>query len=265
MDKSPLGGLPPELRNRIYELVLQQKTSPHMAWMSTDGKKVILSPDKGKAQLVWIVPPSHSALALTETCHQIRAECSKLFYAVNNFTVDCELASLMNAACGLPMDKLLEFIPVDNAAVMKSLVLDIGTTHVYNLRWLGPLMGKLTQWLEAVGRVPLQLRMRCRLLPCHSAPVPVAVNPNNTFNWDSVLVTSIARASSDGYPSIPFDFDLNDLQTSYRNAAATLEMHIARSKTDRAREEDLEGGVLECAAGHIRRACITAGFVKDDA
>ncbi|KAK4554392.1 hypothetical protein LTR86_008600 [Recurvomyces mirabilis] len=70
MDGSPLGRLPPELRNYIYELVLQVSKPIHVR--CTD-----LNNTRGFG----------ASIAFTTTCRAIRSESLGIFYAVNTFTL----------------------------------------------------------------------------------------------------------------------------------------------------------------------------------
>lgn len=74
MDASPLGTLPGELRNRIYELVLVKPT-PIVLDFSIAGTK-------------WPTGLDTNALALTATCKQIRGESVHLFSSRNTFVLD---------------------------------------------------------------------------------------------------------------------------------------------------------------------------------
>ncbi|KAF2483330.1 hypothetical protein BDY17DRAFT_310361 [Neohortaea acidophila] len=61
MDRSPLGALAPELRNRIYELALYER------------RPVSISKN------FW------AEAALLRTCKQVRQEAELLFYSINDF------------------------------------------------------------------------------------------------------------------------------------------------------------------------------------
>lgn len=82
MDDSPLGRLPPELRNTIYELALTQKVP-----LSIGHQK----PRRERAK---------QPVALLQTCRQIHAECAQILYARNEFefTLDTGLNSSGDAA-----------------------------------------------------------------------------------------------------------------------------------------------------------------------
>ncbi|KAK4952365.1 hypothetical protein LTR10_009171 [Elasticomyces elasticus] len=81
MDKSAFERLPPELRNRIHELVLRRCLPivvKHIIEYSLlkDCQPSIRTP-QAKAHLT----------ALTQACKTFHAECSPLFYASNRFTI----------------------------------------------------------------------------------------------------------------------------------------------------------------------------------
>lgn len=89
MERSPLTRLPPELRNRIYELVLRSDdTIEIMDNGIVNGRLALYSRDAAESRI----------LALTITCGKVRAECLQLFYSVNTF--------LFNAQWTLNADKL---------------------------------------------------------------------------------------------------------------------------------------------------------------
>lgn len=71
MDKSPLGKLPPERRNRTYELVFSHKYA-------------ILISQRGTSVYSYQMYKKHH-LALTRTCKIVRAESIGVFYASNTF------------------------------------------------------------------------------------------------------------------------------------------------------------------------------------
>jgi len=77
MVDSSLLKLPPELRNRIYELVLRRNT-PVIARWCNDSKRFHQITEREDAGIFY-------ALAITTTCKTIRSECRKLFYAFNTF------------------------------------------------------------------------------------------------------------------------------------------------------------------------------------
>ena len=76
MDSSPFATLAPEMRNRIYEYVLQQPQTVTIQAHGIDNNPRI-------TPLVELP----QALALTATCKQVRDECTLLFYASNDFLI----------------------------------------------------------------------------------------------------------------------------------------------------------------------------------
>lgn len=78
MENSRLSKLAPELRNRIYELVVAQQNPIEVSLMSLN--------DDMKAPYKWeIIQLSY--FALTQTCKAIRSETLQLFYAHSTFVL----------------------------------------------------------------------------------------------------------------------------------------------------------------------------------
>jgi hypothetical protein len=78
MDKSPLGTLPPELRNRIYELVLPWPT-PFKIGYNVWRDISLAYGDEARFS---------RPTALLRTCIQIRNECRGVFFATNTFELE---------------------------------------------------------------------------------------------------------------------------------------------------------------------------------
>ncbi|KAK5117733.1 hypothetical protein LTR85_008708 [Meristemomyces frigidus] len=81
MDRSAIGRLPAELRNRIYELAL---FIPGGIRLDLGDEYPSMARELQEQQL----------LALTQTCRQLRAESRQIFYAGNVFVVDCDVEYL---------------------------------------------------------------------------------------------------------------------------------------------------------------------------
>lgn len=145
MDESPLAKLPPELRNRIYELALRQENPVRLHWTIWPEEKV---------HHMDATRSTPTILALTKTCRQIRQESNKLFYAVNRFIVDCRRMEL----CSTLMDVLVQQLGKDNVVLAESIVLDTYPTHSHMLPRFFRWCDELNQWLKGVGPMPLKLR-----------------------------------------------------------------------------------------------------------
>lgn len=105
IDGSPLGRLPPELRNVIYELCLVQPATIHVSYherhassskrhaeISTPCLQVQLQHgDNGPKKRF----PCH-AVALLRVCKQIHEECAKLPFSLNTFLVELRMKSVTN-------------------------------------------------------------------------------------------------------------------------------------------------------------------------
>lgn len=87
MADPPLLRLPPELRNRIAELVLtrQHTIKVGLAWGASShglrGVKLIFEEDQRTQS------PKPQMRAITQVCSQLRKETKALFYAVNSFSI----------------------------------------------------------------------------------------------------------------------------------------------------------------------------------
>ncbi|KAK1093912.1 hypothetical protein LTR48_001353 [Friedmanniomyces endolithicus] len=128
MDNSPFAKLAPELRNRIYELVLYVP--------GRSGIKVRLG-NRG-AQV------KNAPLALTKVCREIRADTVKMFYAVNAFTVYTKVFDDMEenegpdgamdaaGAAEMPIDRAVNWFAKfgkKNAGMAKRVVINLGTLN----------------------------------------------------------------------------------------------------------------------------------------
>ncbi|KAK5725084.1 hypothetical protein LTR17_013283 [Elasticomyces elasticus] len=108
--------LPPELRNSIYELVLQQP-------------EPIVIRRLGKALPESRQPSSHlphHAKALTRTCKLIRRETAQLFYAINTFKFICDQEILL-------LCDFLDRIGQQNKEALRSIIVDVdGFDYLYD-------------------------------------------------------------------------------------------------------------------------------------
>jgi hypothetical protein len=106
MDDSPLGALPAELRSEIWTHALRH------------GQRCI----EIRSPLSWSNKTSPHPLALMQTCKAIHAECSKMFYAVNDFVILCEEEE---DKIGL-LDHFFARIGKQHVAILPPVVLRIG-------------------------------------------------------------------------------------------------------------------------------------------
>ena len=95
MESSPLGRLPAEIRNDIYELVLQQYLTV-LLFANTDE-------DIAAKSTVNVRP----LVALTETCKAVRSESLQIFYSINDFHF--ALGNLCGVPVGVKVTKAAEF------------------------------------------------------------------------------------------------------------------------------------------------------------
>jgi len=152
MDNSPLSKLPPELRNFIYELALHQDKPFNLHW----------SPTQSVREAAWSHSPKQ-ALALTATCHRIRSECSKLFYATNTFVLDCPDVGLEfdPARYERVLVDFIELIGMQNAATTRSVVFNIRKHFIYDeklYRDIPEAVDVLKSWMKKVVRLRLTVR-----------------------------------------------------------------------------------------------------------
>lgn len=109
MDKSPLARLAPEIRNRVYGLVLQR---PDAIVLTVNGRDCRISDN---ASHEWL-------LALPATCKQLRDETTQMFYAQNTFQLqgqDSGASQLLawQKAIGKEGRKALRLIIIDTGEV----------------------------------------------------------------------------------------------------------------------------------------------------
>jgi len=115
MADSPLLSLPPELRNRIEELVLRRDTPVVTQWLNDTRPFHRLRREGDESNV--------QALALTTTCKNVRSECVNLFFAFNIFefkgsSLDSHfrnrsILKILNAVSGLVNQQTLGGLPLD--------------------------------------------------------------------------------------------------------------------------------------------------------
>ncbi|KAK4952368.1 hypothetical protein LTR10_009174 [Elasticomyces elasticus] len=157
---SPFLRLPPELRNSIYELALQQ---PEPVVIRRLGK-VWPECRQPSSQL------PHHATALTRTCKLIRGEDTQLFYAINTFIILCEHVNHRYKL--LPLCDFLDQIGQQNKSALRFINVDIGSfTDLYDNDVFGQL------WLLAglVGLEP-QLKVQCTTPYEHDANITIELS-----------------------------------------------------------------------------------------
>lgn len=111
MDNSPLATLPPELRNRVYELVL------------CSDKPVVITHHPGKGPRQRAAERHEHLLALTTTCKIIRSESTKMFYALNRFAIRKGTRSTARDV----FNDFTRLIGLSNAESLRSVIFDVGT------------------------------------------------------------------------------------------------------------------------------------------
>lgn len=143
MDHSPLARLPPELRNKIYEIALTQE------------KPVArFHPYISRAR-------DHCThrLALTRTCKQIHAESSQLFYSCNTFKLIAQSSDGKALTC---LDSLVSRLGEANTAAMRRLQINLFMPH-RNLSSLRSILGVVREIRDRRGLMAecwIELRFR---------------------------------------------------------------------------------------------------------
>lgn len=109
-DDSPLGQLPPELRNTIFELVFTSKTS-YCRVGSHNGSGGITKP------------------GILRTCRQFRYESWQLFFTTARFTATFDLGQVVNSVASRPplVRALRRYVPREQRALLPHL--DITFPH----------------------------------------------------------------------------------------------------------------------------------------
>ena len=116
MKHSPLGRLPPELRNHIYHLALYE---PKPIVVRPYGYEIVEC-NKSRTQ----PPPCPSPVALTITCKAIRQESVQVFYAINTFMVADAEGSPEHAV--MSARDFIAQIRQRNSLAVRSMIVDIG-------------------------------------------------------------------------------------------------------------------------------------------
>lgn len=122
MNTSPFSKLPPELRNRIYELALRHPQPFVIFRRQADSIRGAVGSEDGQGE--------GKSLSLLSTCKAVNMECAQLFYAVNDFT-------FMDRGAFGARDVRRRFrrtIGDDNAAALRSVSFDVGTSTTYMYR-----------------------------------------------------------------------------------------------------------------------------------
>ncbi|KAK4550143.1 hypothetical protein LTR36_003110 [Oleoguttula mirabilis] len=113
MENSTFGKLAPELRNRIYELVL-----------ALEDEFVLKVSDIDDCLRRHPKAVQSAPLALTATCKSVRAEATPLFYATNTFVI---CARPLQGEDGVALlEEFRQRIGQANAVVLHSVVIDAG-------------------------------------------------------------------------------------------------------------------------------------------
>lgn len=125
MDDSPLGRLPPELRNNIFEMAFAQQDDIHI-----QTQRVLR---KSKAPPVLLVGKGKHTLALTHVCRQLRVEAKTLFYSANSFVIELEMPTNAGKQLGVSdlaiLDPLTGFLGLVPSRNVRSLTLAYGPMH----------------------------------------------------------------------------------------------------------------------------------------
>jgi hypothetical protein len=126
MDASPLSRLPAEIRNIIYELVLEdpEETVLGPADSQKPGRKLKLALAQRRAL--------DSTANLTRTCKAVRKETVELFYAIKYFCIVLPFSDALRLRTLL--NDFFDTIGPRNAAALRSLAIDINsvpTSHFH--------------------------------------------------------------------------------------------------------------------------------------
>jgi hypothetical protein len=149
MDASPFSNLSPELRNKVYEYSLQQEQPILIKAYST--------PKATK--------PEHRTniaypLGLTQSCREIRTECTKLFYAINTFTIlvgDIESKTHVHRQ----FESFRTAIGCSNASLISSVVFEIEPVPVGSLSTMEDDLDKLFGFLRQVATEHVRKEWSC--------------------------------------------------------------------------------------------------------
>ena len=121
MNASPLTRLPPELRNRIYELALT----------SEQPLRVLGSKHAANRDLcISLHQEQHNVVALMMTCNAIRSESAQLCCALNTFEL-----TTSEQTVNLNLHDFAKAIGEANSRALRSLVLNIGESYGRSWNW----------------------------------------------------------------------------------------------------------------------------------
>ncbi|EME78977.1 uncharacterized protein MYCFIDRAFT_79889 [Pseudocercospora fijiensis CIRAD86] len=117
MDKSPMGKLPPELRNKIYELVLVKSRPIYVkSCLETDPNRAVICTSNSE----------RPELALLRTCKQIQQEATSILYHDNVFTFTSQ-----NGDSALAFENFIKLIGSSSAASLRSCRVEGGSTRLF--------------------------------------------------------------------------------------------------------------------------------------
>lgn len=125
MDRSPLAKLPAELRNHVYELALRHPVPLKLYW----------DPILDEFHRLEAFRP-RLPLALTETCQQVRVECTQIFYAINTFIIDGDQPENTDGRWTRPIAGFIEPIVATGTEAFTSVMLRIGKLKPRDFRYI---------------------------------------------------------------------------------------------------------------------------------
>ena len=142
MENSPFAKLAPELRNRIYELVLYKQEGFHFTEDEFGDPHTVCHPSpRPNSYERCSNTVNRHLLALTQVCRDIRSESSSLFFSINAFRIDtCTCAENVNGVrkhhddCPDRLEACefwLRAIGPNNASAIQRLEFDFGTWQAW--------------------------------------------------------------------------------------------------------------------------------------
>lgn len=143
MEHSPLGRLPPELRNNIYELVFKQMKPVTIFYLDGAWNRHHLTHD----------------FALTKTCKQIHAETSQLFYSGSTFML---IAQNSNGEASPCPHSLISRMGEANTTAMRTLHINlfIACHRAHLLRSILRVVREIPERRELMAKCWVELRFR---------------------------------------------------------------------------------------------------------
>jgi hypothetical protein len=178
----PLSTLPPELRNTIYEHILQH---PRPITLT------ILSDTHGLCHLNIADTPSQ-CFNLTRVCKGLRNECLKLFYSLNSFTI---IGSPTRNPCSI-LDRFRNTIGHEAASAIQKITLDIGTLSMDSFETVCASHQELDAFIQRVASLQASGEWNCAF----KAKARFWAN-YQPADWRSAMLN--------------VEFDMADLQTSW--------------------------------------------------